>query len=355
MSTEIVKATARPVVDLFEASREKIYEIVPRRADPGYLIRTSLAFIGQTDDILKCTPKSILLACCEGFRYGLSFGGSRPQAYIVPFFNKDRNEYIATFMLGYRGMIDLAGPGLAFGADVVYENDDFEPPAEVIDREGAYTAFRHRRAIGPRGKRIGAWARARHIDGRVWVEFMDNDELMRIKARSAAGRKGFSPWQTDEDEMCKKTPLRRLHKRMPIDLVSNIPDDQIPDELPALPDPIAEPKALESPQAKSLPADETQRMPADSNGGDDHANQDQPDDADRSNEFPEDPLLDLRNSIIDGAAEKWHCTFEIASGRLDRYTAQVMKKPLEAINEKQLRGVAKSVAAGDITLVAAGK
>lgn len=242
--TDIIKVEAKPVINLFEEAREKIYEIVPHTANAAYLIRTTLATVSGNSDLLKCSPQSILLACMEAFRYGLMIGGARPQAYVLPF----KGE--AKMIISYKGLIDLCGPGLAFNADVVYEADEFDPPAEVIDDKGSYTTMLHKRAVANRGKRIGCWARARHTDGRVWVTYMDESELMRIKDRSPSGRSGnFSPWATDTDEMCKKTAIRRLSKVMPFELVKTLPpDNDFDPDAPGGPAPAGDDRPLLQPQ-----------------------------------------------------------------------------------------------------------
>ena len=72
---------------------------------------------------------------------------------------------------------------------------------------------------GERGKILYAWASVKLQYGDPVIEVMSyegKDSLMSIKKRSPAVRLGKqTPWDTDEEEMCRKTVLKRALKTIP--------------------------------------------------------------------------------------------------------------------------------------------
>jgi len=69
---------------------------------------------------------------------------------------------------------------------------------------------------GKKGKRIGAYSIAILNDGTNHVEWMYEEELMDIRKRSESVKADkATPWKTDEDEMCRKTVVKRHYKYLP--------------------------------------------------------------------------------------------------------------------------------------------
>src|SRR5690606_11267902 len=117
------------------------------------------------------------------------------------------------FVIGYKGMIDLArrsGNIESIYAQVVKENDEFEY------QYGLEPDLKHKPAMKDRGKTIGAYAVAKFKDGGYQFEFMSVDEIEKRRKRSAA--KDSGPWVTDYDEMCMKTVIRHMFKYLPISI-----------------------------------------------------------------------------------------------------------------------------------------
>jgi len=101
---------------------------------------------------------------------------------------------------------------------------------------------------------VGAYAYAVLPDGMLHVEYMNKRQLDHIKAKSRA-RSG--PWQTDLEEMYRKTPVKRLFKYLPIPdaleyavQVDNLTETGRPrDDIPLLE---KSPEALNTPQTDKL-------------------------------------------------------------------------------------------------------
>ena len=94
-------------------------------------------------------------------------------------------------------------------AFVVYRNDTFHVSY------GLEMKLEHVPNFENPGDPIGAYAICLFKDGENDFEFMSVKQINDIKARSKSGDSG--PWKTDWSEMARKTVIRRLAKRLPVD------------------------------------------------------------------------------------------------------------------------------------------
>ncbi len=172
----------------------------------------------QNSKVLKdCTPLSIVEAIRESAALNLSPTGLLGEGWILPYGDT------AKFMPGYRGYLKLlrnSGQIKIADAQIVYMNDDFAV------RLGTDPSIHHvpvlygeksdaGEYLQERGDYRGAYAWVRLTSGETMVEWMSYDDLMKIKSRSRAGNDG--PWVTDPGEMMRKTPIRRIVKRLPLE------------------------------------------------------------------------------------------------------------------------------------------
>jgi recombination protein RecT len=93
---------------------------------------------------------------------------------------------------------------------MVHKNDRFrfwiDGEGEHIDHEPLM--------FGDRGEVIGVYALAKTKDGGLYVEVMDKAQVMAVKG---ASRAKTGPWTGPfEHEMWRKTAIRRLSKRLPM-------------------------------------------------------------------------------------------------------------------------------------------
>lgn len=146
---------------------------------------------------------------------GLEPGGALGHAYLLPFENRKKGITEVQFIVGYRGMLDLArrsGQIISIEARAVYAADRFhvalglnpdlthEPDWEAADR----------------GPLRFVYAVAKLKDGGTQFEVMSRAEIERVRSQSKAGQNG--PWVTHFDEMAKKTVIRRLFKYLPVSI-----------------------------------------------------------------------------------------------------------------------------------------
>ncbi len=191
----------------------------------------ALHALAQNKNVLQnCTAFSIIEAIRESAALGLSPTGLLGEGWILPYGDQ------AKFMPGYRGYLKLlrnSGQIRIADAQIVYMNDEFavhlgtDPSIHHVpalygekDDDGKYLA--------ERGDYRGAYAWVRLISGENIIEWMTLDDLMKIKARSRSSDSG--PWVTDPGEMMRKTPLRRIVKRLPLESMPQVSQAAILDE-----------------------------------------------------------------------------------------------------------------------------
>ncbi len=169
---------------------------------------------------------SLFAAVVKCARDGLLPDGR--EAAIVAF--KGKAEYIA-MVYGIRKRV--ADFGWSIRGAVIYEHDEF------TQEEGAEPKLIHRPPpLGQdRGKMIGAYAIARHRDGRVEQLVMDAAWIERVRAASP-GKAGFL-WTQWPERAWEKTPVRRLAKELPLSETEKARILALLDETPAADDPVA--------------------------------------------------------------------------------------------------------------------
>ena len=189
-----------------EQMAPEIQRALPKHLDADRLARIAMTTIRQTPELLDCNIQSLLAAVMQSAQLGLE-PNILGQAYIIPYGKE------AQFIIGYRGMIDLArrsGHIESIYAHPVYDQDDFDY------EYGLDPKLRHKPAIGDRGQFIGAYGVAKFKDGGYHFEFMPKSEIDKRRARSAA--KSSGPWVTDYEEMACKTVNRHMYKYLQISI-----------------------------------------------------------------------------------------------------------------------------------------
>lgn len=198
---------------LLESKRESIAEVASSALKPDRLLKMALVAASKTPKLYKCTQISVIRALMDAAELGLDVSGQLGSAYLIPFENKRAETIEAVFMIGYRGLIDLArrsGEVSKIEAVAVYANDQFEV------EYGLNPDIRHRRPkLGEaRGALVGVYAVATLKDGAQQFDVMDKAEIEIIRNLSKAGNSG--PWKDFYGEMARKTVVRRLVKYLPI-------------------------------------------------------------------------------------------------------------------------------------------
>lgn len=223
------KALALPARDpgtlkaLFESDsiRRRLLDVVPKHVTPERLLKVALSCILKTPILMQCTQQSLVQSIIQLGELGLEPGGGLGLAYLVPMQNtvkmpngSTQKVWMAQAIIGYRGYIHLARRSGEMGpirARVVHAKDKFdcvfglEEKLEHVPSEEA----------DPGPPRL-VYCIADFKDGGHHLEVMTWTEVMKIKARSKTANSTISPWKTDEEEMAKKTVVRRSQKYWPL-------------------------------------------------------------------------------------------------------------------------------------------
>jgi recombination protein RecT len=197
---------------LLERSKTQIAMALPKHLNADRIIRVAMTSIQRTPQLLECDPISLVAAVIQSSQLGLEPDGILGHAYLVPFRNTKKNRMEVQFIPGYKGLIDLArrsGQVNRISAHVVYENETFTM------EYGTKEILEHK-PLPPsqRGDRKGVYAVAILNDGSAHFEWLWDEEIEAVKRQSKAA--SFGPWKTHEDEMVRKTAIRRLVKYLPL-------------------------------------------------------------------------------------------------------------------------------------------
>lgn len=163
----------------------------------------------KNDYLAKMNPQSIKNALVNIALSGLTLNPVMKMAYLVP------RKGLCCVDPSYAGLVKIVtdtGSVQSVKARVVYEKEPFE----IELGSGGFVKHGMYKGDGDKGKKIGAYSIAVLNNGKEHIDWMYWSEIMAIKARSEAANKGNgSPWGTDEDEMAKKTVVKRHWKYLP--------------------------------------------------------------------------------------------------------------------------------------------
>ena len=214
MANEIITAVKQGLEG--DKMRLALEKALPKGIDPKRLIQISITALTKSPKLMQCDKLTIYDAVMECAQLGLIPDGILGDAYFVPYKGK------CQLIPGYRGLMRLAvrsGKVSHVFPDVVYSNDVF------IYERGQFPVLKHVPYIeGERGEFVGAYAVANMIDdpNHPAFEFMPAWEINKIRDGSQGYKyqkqKGGTdnPWISNEDEMRKKTAVRRLCKFLPL-------------------------------------------------------------------------------------------------------------------------------------------
>lgn len=237
--------------DYMKVMEGQIKRALPSVITPERFSRMVLTALSSTPKLQQCTPQSFLGAMMTAAQLGVEPNTALGQAYLLPYDNRRKGVTECQFQLGYKGLIDLAyrsGEVSIIQAHEVYENDDFDYELGMEPR------LRHIPARANRGKVICYYAMFKTKDGGYGFDVMSIEDV-QAHAKKYSKAYGSGPWQTNFDEMAKKTVLKKVLKYAPLksDFVrAAAQDESIKTELDA--------------DMYSVPAEEIPYVEVDENG-----------------------------------------------------------------------------------------
>lgn len=205
-NTQLANKPQKSMKDYIKSMEGEIAKALPSVITPERFTRMTLSALSTTPKLGSCTPNSFLAAMMAAAQLGVEPNTPLGQAYLIPYGSQ------VQFQLGYKGLIDLAyrsGEIEIIQSHVVYENDEFEYEF------GLEPKLRHIPAKTNRGDAICVYAMFKTKSGGFGFEVMSMEDC---KKHAVKYSKTFSngPWQTNFEEMCKKTVLKRVLKYAPL-------------------------------------------------------------------------------------------------------------------------------------------
>jgi len=191
---------------LIESQAGKFAEVAPEYLNVKRITRLVLASVSRNQDVLACTPESVLLFCmkmCECGFEAIGPGGAWP----VPFWNNKTNKQEVVFIPDYRGLLNQA---------VRFQMiRDYDAPQIVRAKDvfrvchGLHPILEHEiQPMADRGEMIGAYIVYTKNSGERGFCYMSREEIVKIKNNSKAKS---GPWAHKdwEERMWCKTVCRR--------------------------------------------------------------------------------------------------------------------------------------------------
>ncbi len=220
---ELATKTNKTIKDYLKSYESEFAKALPSVLTPERFTRMALTALTKTPKLAQCAPSSFMGAMLEAAQLGLEPNTPLGQAYLIPYGNK------CQFQIGYKGLIDLAYRSeelRSIEAHEVYEND-------VFDFEfGLNPKLVHKPAIKDRGEVVWYYAVYHLVNGGCGFEVMSREDV-ETHARKYSKTFNNGPWQTDFDEMAKKTVLKKVLKYAPLksDFARGISADETTSEI----------------------------------------------------------------------------------------------------------------------------
>ena len=209
----LAKDKPKTIEDYLKQMAPAMQEALPKHMDVDRLMRLTMTTIRTTPELRNADVGSLLGGVMQAAQLGLE-PGLLGQCYLLPFKNNKKDITEVQFIIGYKGMIDLArrsGHIQSIYAHAVYENDDFEYEL------GLNPTLKHIPTMdADKGEYIGSYAVAHFKDGGYQMEFMPKAEIEKRRLSSPGGRSKYSPWNNYYEEMANKTVIRHMWKYLPI-------------------------------------------------------------------------------------------------------------------------------------------
>lgn len=183
---------------------------VPSHVDATQWLRVLQTSVMNDRNLLNAKPDSLLREAVKLAQVGLTTDPHLGEAYL---FADSKGGCQAR--VDYKGLIKLGRQAGAFTQIYAQDICANDPVKEL--RAGNDRGIDHKMALSNRGERLGYYAFVTFADGTVDFEWMELGEIFKIRDQfSQAYKSGrTNPWGTAEGEMCKKTVLHRLLKRLP--------------------------------------------------------------------------------------------------------------------------------------------
>lgn len=201
--------------------QDQISRALPSHVTTQRFIRAALTCLNRTPKLLNCTVESVTGCLLQCAQYGIEPDGRR--AHLIPY------GTTCTLVIDYKGLVELVLRSQMVSyihADVVRDGDLFEYSMGEVRNHVPWFLRRDEAKPDQPGNDFAVYALAKMKGGSVMSAVMSIQEVMEIRDRSQgyrafkAGKISENPWDesnwVSEQEMIKKTAIRRLCKLLPL-------------------------------------------------------------------------------------------------------------------------------------------
>lgn len=206
--TNQVAAKKQPstIKDFIKVYEGEVAKALPKVMTPERFTRIVTTALTTTPKLANCTPQSFIGSMLQAAQLGLEPNTPLGQAYLIPYGSQ------CQFQIGYKGLMELAhrsGEVKNIEAHVVYENDDFE------FEYGLNANLKHKPAKSNKGSPEWVYAVIHFNSGGYIFEVMSYEDCLKHGQHYSKTYKN-GPWQTEPEEMAKKTVLKKVLKYAPM-------------------------------------------------------------------------------------------------------------------------------------------
>lgn len=160
--------------------------------------------------VAKSNPTSLVDAVLNVATLDVSLNPAEKHAYLIP--RKVNKKMCVMLDISYMGLASIAvksGAVAYMKAEIVKENDTFIMNGVGDAPTHNFSPFKERGSV------VGVYCVSKLASGDFITDVMTIEEVYNIRNRSEAYKKGHGPWITDENEMIKKTVVKRAFKLLP--------------------------------------------------------------------------------------------------------------------------------------------
>ncbi|HIF5919606.1 TPA: recombinase RecT [Raoultella ornithinolytica] len=189
-----------------------VQSLLPAHVSFERFTNAAAVAIANSDDLKVADGQSIINSLVACAKDGLVPDGR--EAALVIFKKKTANGdwvKVAQYMPMIDGVLKRArqsGEISVIATRVVYENDTFRV---WLDDEGEHVLYEP--SLGDRGPMRGAFAYAKMKSGELQYEWLNLDDIAKVRAASKNSDKG--PWVDWFESMSRKSAAHRLCRRLP--------------------------------------------------------------------------------------------------------------------------------------------
>jgi recombination protein RecT len=211
IATKQVAQKSNPTIrDLVQAQQAAIETQLAGALNSAAFVRAAISTIASSPKLQQATPQSVLGGIMLAAQLKLEIGPALGHFYLTP--RMDHGQQICLPIIGYQGYIELA-----------YRSGRIEKIETFLVRNG--DKFDHG-ANSDRG-RFFDWSPADYDETRTWTGVVAMAKIVgagtvwaylpreKVLARRPRGWEKGTPWQTNEEEMARKTGIRALAPYLP--------------------------------------------------------------------------------------------------------------------------------------------